>query len=100
MIAERQLADAKPSSPASSMDTEMFHVLESLSQQICPGTVTLPWMSTGGSDNEAIRLRPSEPWQPAQRYSNPFFLASMFAFRSGVLNTAGSLGFFPLAPIA
>src|SRR5580693_282240 len=35
----------EPSSPASSMDTEMFRVLESVSKQIYPGTVTLPWMS-------------------------------------------------------
>jgi len=47
----------EPSSPASSMDTEMFRTLESVSKQIYPGTVTLPWMSTGGSDMLNLRVK-------------------------------------------
>ena len=47
----------EPSSPASTMDTEMFRVLESVSKQIYPGTVTLPWMSTGGSDMLNLRIK-------------------------------------------
>ena len=46
----------EPASPASSMGTEMFRTLESVSKQIYPGTVTLPWMSTGGSDMLSLRI--------------------------------------------
>jgi acetylornithine deacetylase/succinyl-diaminopimelate desuccinylase-like protein len=50
----------EPSSPASSMGTEMFRTLESVSKQIYPGTVTLPWMSTGGSDMLSLRIKGME----------------------------------------
>lgn len=47
----------EPSSPASSMNTEMFRTLESVGKQIYPGAVTLPWMSTGGSDMLNLRIK-------------------------------------------
>jgi acetylornithine deacetylase/succinyl-diaminopimelate desuccinylase-like protein len=47
----------EPSSPSSSMSTEMFRTLESVSKHIYPGTVTLPWMSTGGSDMLNLRIK-------------------------------------------
>jgi acetylornithine deacetylase/succinyl-diaminopimelate desuccinylase-like protein len=47
----------EPSSPPSSMKTEMFRTLDSVSKQIYPGIVTLPWMSTGGSDMLNLRIK-------------------------------------------
>ncbi len=43
--------------PPSSMDTEMFRALESVQKKIYPGTVILPWMSTGGTDMRGLRSR-------------------------------------------
>src|SRR5207302_3005494 len=47
----------EPSSPASSMNTDMFSALESVAKTIYPGVVTLPWMSTGGSDMLNLRIK-------------------------------------------
>jgi len=47
----------EPSSTASRMDTDMFRTLESVAKQIYPGSVTLPWMSTGGSDMLNLRIK-------------------------------------------
>jgi acetylornithine deacetylase/succinyl-diaminopimelate desuccinylase-like protein len=52
----------EPSSPASHMNTEMFRALESAAKQIYPGAVTLPWMSTGGSDMLNLRIKGIESY--------------------------------------
>jgi acetylornithine deacetylase/succinyl-diaminopimelate desuccinylase-like protein len=47
----------EPSSPASGMGTDMFRTLEIVAKQIYSGVVTLPWMSTGGSDMLNLRIK-------------------------------------------
>jgi len=47
----------EPSSPSSRMDTDMFRALEGVAKQIYRGVVTLPWMSTGGSDMLNLRIK-------------------------------------------
>ena len=45
----------RPGSPASSLDTEMYRVLEQVSQRMYPGSTVLPTMSTGASDKAQLR---------------------------------------------
>ena len=46
-----------PPSPPSTMDTEMFRMLEAVQKEIYPGTAILPWMSTGGTDMRGLRAK-------------------------------------------
>jgi acetylornithine deacetylase/succinyl-diaminopimelate desuccinylase-like protein len=43
--------------PPSSMDTEMYRTLEAMQRQLHPGIVTLPSMSTGGTDMSPLRIK-------------------------------------------
>lgn len=45
----------RPGSPASSLDTEMYRVLEQVSHRMYPGSTVLPTMSTGASDKAQLR---------------------------------------------
>jgi len=45
----------RPGSPASSLDTEMYRVLEQVSHKLYPGSTVLPTMSTGASDKAQLR---------------------------------------------
>lgn len=47
----------RPASPAARLDTEMYRVMSSVAQQIYPGAVVLPTMSTGASDNSQLRAK-------------------------------------------
>ena len=47
----------RPEAPASRLDTEMYRVLERVSQRMYPGSVVLPAMSTGASDMAQLRAK-------------------------------------------
>ncbi len=47
----------RPFSPAARLDTEMYRVLERVSQQMYPGVTVLPTMSTGASDKAQLRAK-------------------------------------------
>jgi len=49
------LPATRPGSPASSLDTEMYRVLEQVSKRMYPGSTVLPTMSTGASDKAQLR---------------------------------------------
>jgi acetylornithine deacetylase/succinyl-diaminopimelate desuccinylase-like protein len=47
----------RPASPPSSLDTEMFHALENVTNRLFPSAVTLPTMLTGATDMAQIRAQ-------------------------------------------
>ncbi len=49
------LPATRPGSPASSLDTEMYRILEQVSHKMYPGSTVLPTMSTGASDKAQLR---------------------------------------------
>jgi acetylornithine deacetylase/succinyl-diaminopimelate desuccinylase-like protein len=51
------IPQARPPSPASRIDTEMYRVLERVAQAMYPGTAVLPSMSTGASDQAQLRAK-------------------------------------------
>src|SRR5262245_3206628 len=51
------LPPTRPPSPASRLDTQMYRVLEDVSQRIYPDTTVLPSMSTGASDMAQLRAK-------------------------------------------
>jgi acetylornithine deacetylase/succinyl-diaminopimelate desuccinylase-like protein len=51
------LPQARPPSPASRLDTEMYRVLEQVSKRMYPGSTVLPTMSTGASDQAQLRAK-------------------------------------------
>ena len=44
-----------PETPSSSIDTEMYRALSSTQKLMFPGTITIPGMSTGGTDMKGLR---------------------------------------------
>jgi acetylornithine deacetylase/succinyl-diaminopimelate desuccinylase-like protein len=48
---------ARPPSPASRIDTEMYRTLEQVSQRMYPGVTVMPGMSTGASDQAQLRAK-------------------------------------------
>jgi acetylornithine deacetylase/succinyl-diaminopimelate desuccinylase-like protein len=48
---------ARPPSPASRIDTEMYRALEQVSQRMYPGATVMPGMSTGASDQAQLRAK-------------------------------------------
>jgi acetylornithine deacetylase/succinyl-diaminopimelate desuccinylase-like protein len=48
---------SRPPSPASRIDTEMYRVLEQVSQRMYPGATVMPSMSTGASDQAQLRAK-------------------------------------------
>ena len=51
------LPQTRPPSPASRIDSEMFRVMERVAGAIYPGTVVIPSMSTGASDQAQLRAK-------------------------------------------
>lgn len=51
------LPQARPASPASRLDTEMYRVLELVAGTVFPGAAVLPSMSTGASDMAQLRAK-------------------------------------------
>jgi acetylornithine deacetylase/succinyl-diaminopimelate desuccinylase-like protein len=51
------IPQARPPSPASRIDTEMYRVLERAAQTMYPGAAVLPSMSTGASDQAQLRAK-------------------------------------------
>lgn len=51
------LPATRPGSPASSLNTEMYRVLEHVSKQMYPGITVIPSMSTGASDKAQLRSK-------------------------------------------
>jgi acetylornithine deacetylase/succinyl-diaminopimelate desuccinylase-like protein len=51
------LPATRPPSPATRLDTEMYHVLEQVSKRMYPGVTVLPSMSTGSSDMAQLRAK-------------------------------------------
>jgi acetylornithine deacetylase/succinyl-diaminopimelate desuccinylase-like protein len=49
--------NARPASPPSRLDTEMFRVLEQTSKRLYPGSTTLPVMGTGATDMAQLRAK-------------------------------------------
>jgi acetylornithine deacetylase/succinyl-diaminopimelate desuccinylase-like protein len=49
------LPATRPGSPASSLDTEMYRVLEHVCKRMYPSSTVLPTMSTGASDKAQLR---------------------------------------------
>ena len=47
----------RPASPPSSLESEMFQALESVTERLFPGAVTLPTMLTGATDMAQIRAQ-------------------------------------------
>jgi acetylornithine deacetylase/succinyl-diaminopimelate desuccinylase-like protein len=47
----------RPPSPASSLDSEMYRVLEQVSRRLYPGAAVIPTMSTGASDKAQLRAK-------------------------------------------
>ncbi len=48
---------AHPPSPPSSLDTEMYRILERVSKQMYPSATVLPTMTTGSSDKAQLRAK-------------------------------------------
>lgn len=48
---------ARPASPASPLNTEMYRVMEKAAQTVYPGAAILPSMSTGASDMAQLRAK-------------------------------------------
>jgi acetylornithine deacetylase/succinyl-diaminopimelate desuccinylase-like protein len=51
------LPESRPPSPASSLDSEMYHVLERVSNDMYPGVTVVPTMWTGASDKAQLRAK-------------------------------------------
>jgi acetylornithine deacetylase/succinyl-diaminopimelate desuccinylase-like protein len=51
------LPAARPPSPASRLDTEMYRLLEQVSKRVYPGSTVIPSMSTGASDQAQLRAK-------------------------------------------
>lgn len=51
------LPPSRPPSPASKLDTEMYRVMEQVSNTIYPDAAVLPSMSTGASDQAQLRAK-------------------------------------------
>jgi len=51
------LPAARPASPASRLDTDMYRVLEQVSRRMYPQSTVLPSMSTGASDQAQLRAK-------------------------------------------
>ena len=47
----------RPPSPASRIDTEMFRIMEQVANAVYPGSLVLPSMSTGASDQAQLRAK-------------------------------------------
>ncbi|HEV2198361.1 MAG TPA: M20/M25/M40 family metallo-hydrolase [Bryobacteraceae bacterium] len=54
---EAAASDQRPAGPPSRLDTEMYRVLEQVSQRMYPGSTVLPTMSTGASDMAQLRAK-------------------------------------------
>lgn len=57
-----RLPMTRPPSPASHLNTEMYHVLEQVSRRMYPGVTVLPSMSTGASDKAQLRAKGQESY--------------------------------------
>jgi acetylornithine deacetylase/succinyl-diaminopimelate desuccinylase-like protein len=66
------LPPSRPPSPASKLDTEMYRVMEQVSNTIYPDAAVLPSMSTGASDQAQLRAKgiPSYGIGPASTESD------------------------------
>jgi hypothetical protein len=51
------LPPSRPPSPTSKLDTEMYRVMEQVSNTIYPDAAVLPSMSTGASDQAQLRAK-------------------------------------------
>jgi acetylornithine deacetylase/succinyl-diaminopimelate desuccinylase-like protein len=51
------IPQTRPPSPASRIDTEMYHVMEQVARKMYPGAAVLPEMSTGSSDQAQLRAK-------------------------------------------
>jgi acetylornithine deacetylase/succinyl-diaminopimelate desuccinylase-like protein len=51
------LPQARPPSPASKLDTEMYRVMERVAKTIYPGAAVVPSMSAGASDQAQLRAK-------------------------------------------
>jgi acetylornithine deacetylase/succinyl-diaminopimelate desuccinylase-like protein len=51
------LPQARPPSPASRLDTEMYRVMKQVANEVYPGSAVLPSMSTGASDQAQLRAK-------------------------------------------
>jgi acetylornithine deacetylase/succinyl-diaminopimelate desuccinylase-like protein len=51
------LPATRPPSPPSSLDTEMYRVLERVSREMYPGATVIPQMSAGASDKAQLRAK-------------------------------------------
>ena len=51
------IPQARPRSPASRLDTEMYRVMEKVAGTMYPGAAVLPSMSTGASDQAQLRAK-------------------------------------------
>jgi acetylornithine deacetylase/succinyl-diaminopimelate desuccinylase-like protein len=49
--------DARPVTPPSRLDTEMFQTLERAQKKLFPGAITLPTMLTGATDSAQLRAK-------------------------------------------
>jgi acetylornithine deacetylase/succinyl-diaminopimelate desuccinylase-like protein len=47
----------RPETPSSSLDTPLYQELTSVQASLFPGTVTIPGMSTGGTDMKGLRAK-------------------------------------------
>ena len=56
-IAIEPLPIARPASPASRLDTEMYRVLEQVGRRMYEGSTVMPSMSTGASDQAQLRAK-------------------------------------------
>ncbi len=46
-----------PAAPVTSLQTEMFHALESAQKEVAPDALTLPVMTTGATDSSFLRVK-------------------------------------------
>jgi acetylornithine deacetylase/succinyl-diaminopimelate desuccinylase-like protein len=56
-IAPLDRVDNMPAAPSSSLHTPMFSALEYAQQQLIPGAITIPMMTTGATDSAFLRAR-------------------------------------------
>ncbi len=68
-----KLAEGRPASPPSRLDTEMFRVLEATQRRMYPGAITIPGMVTGATDLAQLRAKGVQCYGIGPRYDEAEF---------------------------
>jgi carboxypeptidase PM20D1 len=84
---------SRPLAPASSLDTELYGVIEKVTPAVFPGSTTLPTLSTWATDSAQLRMRNVQayginpfplPESEIERIHSDDERISLTAFRRGI----------------